>query len=168
MRRALTLVAPFVLVLAATSPVSAAPPTRESLEPFIAEFETGEVCDFNLRVEVLTVTAKTITFDRRDGVFRQISTGRIIQQATNLDSGASETFRTSGPARFSINEAGHLVLRLGGSSLFIFFEGDVTGRGLLYMTGGGAELEVGDDGFFFSRMALPAHAQDVCALLSAG
>ncbi|TMF35805.1 MAG: hypothetical protein E6I26_09565 [Chloroflexi bacterium] len=167
MRRALTLLAPFVLVLATAAPASAAPPTREPFQPLFVEFAPFEVCDFAVRIETTELNAKSITFDRRDGQFRQNLNGRIVEMATNLETGASATFNSSGPGKVWLNEAGHVVARFGGSSLIFFFDGDVTGRGLLYMTGGGAELEIGDGGFFYSRVEFPAHVVDVCALLSA-
>lgn len=167
MVRRLALLAPLVMLVATVGPVSAAPPTHEPNEPFLAEYAAGEVCDFPLRLESTEINAKVITFDRRDGAFRQNLNGRIVQRATNLDTGVSVIRKSSGPGKVSINDAGHMVLRFGGSSLLTFFDGDVTGSGLLYLTGGGAEFEIGDDGFFYVRAVFPAHVEDVCAILSA-
>jgi hypothetical protein len=166
MRRALTLVAPFVLVLAAVTPVSARPPTHEYNDPVFQEFAAGEVCDFAVRVESTDIKAKAITFDRRDGTFVQNLNGKITQVATNLETGASVIRKSSGPGKFVVLDNGHAIIRFGGSSLLTFFDGDVTGRGLLYMTGGGAEFEIGDDGFFYVRAEFPAHVEDVCATLA--
>ena len=168
MRCALTLVAPLVLVLAAAAPASAAPPAHDPFAPLNVDFAAGEVCDFNLRLESTELKAKAITFDRHDGAFRQNLTGMIVQRATNLDTGASVTRNSSGPGRVSINAAGHVVISFGGASLLTFFEGDVTGRGLLYIKGGGAEFEIGGDGFFYVRADMPAHVEDVCATLTPG
>lgn len=165
-RRIASLVAPFALVLATASPASAAPPSHEPSEPIVQEFAAGEVCDFPVRVESTEIKAKVTTFDRRDGAFVQNMTGTVVQKATNLESGAWVIRKSSGPGRLTINDAGHVVIRFGGSSLLTFFEGDVTGPALLYLTGGGAEFEIGDDGFFYVRVDLPAHVEDVCATLS--
>ena len=167
MRPALTLLAPLVLVLATAAPANAAPPTREPFQPLFIEFAAGEVCDYPVRIESTELKAKSITFDRRDGVFGQNLTGRIVLTVTNLANGASASFNASGPGKASVNEAGHFVVRSGGSTLAWFFDGDVTGRGLLYFTGGGAEVEFDDAGTFFVRVDLPAHVVDVCAALAA-
>lgn len=166
MRRALTFIAPLALLLAAVSPAAAAPPTREDQQPFSFDYAAGEVCDFDLRVETVVITSKTVTFSRHDGAFRQISTGHIVERVTNLDTAASLTLDSSGPAKVTINAAGHVVLSFGGASVLPFFDGDVTGRGLLLIKGGGAEFEIGDDGFFFVRADMPAHVVDLCAALS--
>lgn len=166
MRRFLTLLAPIVLVLVLASPVSAAPPTKEPQQAFSVDFAPGEVCAFAVRQETTEISAKTITFDRHDGAFRQALSGRIVERITNLETGASVIRKSSGPAKVSINAAGHLEIKFGGSSVVPFFEGDVTGATLLYITGGGATAEVGDDGFFFIRVDLPAHVEDLCATLA--
>ena len=113
MRRALALVTSFLLLLLAAAPASAAPPTREPFAPLVAEYPAGEVCDFDLLVESTELKAKAITFDRRDGAFRQNLTGRIVQRATNLETGASVTRNSSGPGKVSINDAGHVVIGFG-------------------------------------------------------
>ncbi len=167
MRRALTLIPAVLLVLMVAAPVSAKPPTKDPQGPVSTEFAAGEVCDFPVRQESLESRAKTITFDRRDGAFKQNLSGTIVEQLTNLDTGASVIRRSSGPGKVSVNDAGHVVLTFGGASVLPFFDGDVIGRGLLYIKGGGAEAEIGDDGFFFVRVDLPPHVEDLCATLSA-
>jgi hypothetical protein len=167
MRRDLALFAAALLVLLLAAPASAAPPTKEPQSPVVNEFAPGDVCDFAVRQESLVSKAKTITFDRRDGAFGQNLSGAIIERVTNLDTGASIVLQSSGPAKVFVNDAGHIVLRYGGASVLPFFDGDVIGRGLLYFKGGGAETEIGDDGFFFVRVDFPAHVEDLCATLSA-
>ena len=166
MRRVLTMLVPFVLVLGIAAPVSAAPPTKEPQEPFSSDFLPGETCDFAVRIETTAISAKTTTFNRKDGQFRQNLTGKITERITNLETGASVDRNSSGPGKVSINAAGHIVLRFGGASVLTFFDGDVTGRGVLYVKGGGAEFEIGDDGFFFVRVQLPADVEDLCATLA--
>ena len=156
--------ASLILVAATAVPALAAPPTKESLPTDPVDFVAGEVCDFPVRLESAG-KPKAITFDRRDGAFKQNVTGHLVTTAINLDTGASVTRNTSGPAKLSTNAAGHVVIRYGGASVLPFFEGDVIGRGLLYLKGGGAEAEVGDDGFFFVRVDLPKHVEDLCATL---
>ena len=160
MRRALTLVFASLLVLLVAAPVSAAKPTKEPQGPVLNEFAAGEVCDFPVRVESLETKAKAITFDRRDGALK-------VNLSGSLDTGASVVRQSSGPAKVFLNDAGHIVLRYGGASVLPFFDGDVIGRGLLYFRGGGGETEIGDDGFFFVRVAFPPHVEDLCATLSA-
>jgi len=167
MRRALTLIPAVLLVLMAAGPVSATPPTKEPEPPVSDEFAAGDVCDFAIRVESLESKAKTILFDRRDGALKVNLSGSLVEQITNLDTGASVIRQSSGPAKVSLNDAGHVVFKYGGASVLPFFDGDVTGRGLLYFKGGGAETEIGDDGFFFVRVEFPAHVEDLCATLSA-
>jgi hypothetical protein len=154
------------LVLAAVvaAPALAAPPTKEPLPTGVQEFAAGDVCDFPLQIENVG-NPKIITFDRRDGQLKQNVSGHVVTTATNLATGASVTRNSSGPERVSTNDAGHIVLRLGGASVLTFFDGDVTGRGLLYIKGGGAEFEIGDDGFFYVRAVFPAHVEDLCAAL---
>ncbi len=166
MRRALTMLAPLVLVLAAVSPVSAAPPTKVPDEPFSNDFLPGETCDFAVRIESTAINSKTTTFNRKDGRLKENLTGKIIQRVTNLETGASVVRNSSGPGKVTLNAAGHVVLRFGGASVLTFFDGDVIGRGVLYVKGGGAEFEIGDDGFFFVRVQLPAHVEDLCATLA--
>ena len=167
MRRALTLIPAALLVLAVASPASAAPPVKEPQGPILNEFAAGDVCDFPVRVESLQSKAKSITFDRRDGALKVNLSGALIERVTNLDTGASVIRQSSGPAKVSVNDAGHVVLTYGGASVLTFFDGDVIGRRLLYFKGGGAETEIGDDGFFFVRVAFPPHVEDLCATLSA-
>jgi hypothetical protein len=167
MRPALALISGLLLTLLMATPVSAAPPTKEPQGPAAADYAAGEVCDFNLRQETVATMAKTITFDRRDGAFRQNLSGMIIERVTNLDTGASLVLQSSGPAQVFVNDVGHIVLKFGGASVLPFFNGDVTGRGLLYFRGGGAETELDDNGFFFVRVVFPPHVEDLCAALSA-
>ena len=129
--KVLRLLLPVVLLLGLAVPVSAAPPQREPFEATNSEFGSEEVCDFPVRVETIVMDAKTITFDRRDGLFRQVVNGRIVTRVTNLETGASMTLNSSGPGVVTQNAAGHTVYAYGGSSVLTFFEGDVTGRGLL-------------------------------------
>jgi hypothetical protein len=74
---------------------------------------------------------------------------------------------SSGPGKISVNEAGHVVISFGGGSVLPFFDGDVTGRGLLFIKGGGAWGELDDDGVFFVRFLFPPHVEDLCATLAA-
>jgi hypothetical protein len=167
MRRALTPAFATLLVLAFASPVSAAPPTREAQGSFVNDFAAGDVCDFAVRTESVVTNATTTTFDRRDGAFRQNLSGRLVERVTNLDTGASVIRNSSGPAKVFVNDASHVVLTYGGASVLPFFDGDVTGRGLLYFKGGGALTEIGDDGFFFVLVVFPPHVEDLCATLAA-
>jgi hypothetical protein len=156
--------ATLVLVAAAAAPVLAAPPTKEPLPTDSSEFAAGEVCDFAVRIDYVG-KPKAITFDRRDGQFKQNLSGHLVATVTNLDTGDSVTRNASGPGKITVNAAGHTVLRFNGASVFTLFEGDVTGRGLVYMKGGGAEFEIGDDGFFYVRADFPKHVEDLCATL---
>ena len=122
MRRALTMLAPFVLVLSVASPVSAAPPTKEPQEAFSSDFAPGETCDFAVRVATTAIKAKTTTFNRKDGQFKQNLTGKITEPITNLETGASVVRNSSGPGKVSIYAARHLVLRFGGASVLTFFD----------------------------------------------
>jgi hypothetical protein len=167
MRRVLTLIPAALLVLMVAAPVSAKPPTKEPQSPVFDEFAAGDVCDFAVRVESLASKAKSITFDRRDGALKVNLNGTLVERVTNLDTGASVIRQSSGPVKVSLNDAGHVVLDYGGASVLPFFDGDVIGRGLLYFKGGGAEAEIGDDGFFFVRVVFPPHVEDLCATLSA-
>ena len=153
-----------LLVVAAASPAMAKPPTKEPIPTDTQEFAAGEVCDFAVRLEN-EGKPKAITFDRKDGELKENLTGRIVATVTNIDTGASVTRNSSGPGKVSVNAAGHIVLRFGGASVFVLFEGDVTGRGLVWMKGGGAEFEIGDDGFFYVRADFPKHVEDLCATL---
>jgi hypothetical protein len=154
------------LLLGSATPVSAASPTHEPQAAPVQEFAAGEVCDFAVRLEAVENSARITTFDRHDGAFRQNLNGRIVLSVTNVETGESVVRNSSGPGRISINDAGRVVIRFGGSSVLSFFEGDVTGRALLYLTGGGAEFEIGDDGFFYVRADFPAHVEDLCATLA--
>ena len=152
------------LIAALAAPVAAAPPTKEPIPTDTQEFAAGEVCDFAVRLENAG-NPKAITFDRKDGEFKQNLSGRIVATVTNIDSGANVTRNSSGPGKVSVNAAGHTVLRFGGASVFVLFDGDVTGRGLIWMKGGGAEFEIGDDGFFYVRADFPKHVEDLCTTL---
>ena len=146
------------------SPVAARPPTKEPLDLPAASFAAMEVCDFPVLLEYDS-KSKTITFDRRDGRFRQNISGRLRVTISNLSSGASTERKISGPGRVTITDAGHVVLSSGGSSLVWTFDADVTGRGLFYTTGP-LELETDENGFFLVRVDLPPHVEDVCQTLS--
>jgi hypothetical protein len=165
MRRAYRIIAALFLVLVSAAPVSAAPPTMESTGPIVEEYPAGVTCDFAVRLESIVSKAKTITFDRRDGSFAQNTSGTIVERVTNLDTGASVVRNSSGPGKLGLNSAGHVVIRFGGASVLTFFDGDVTGRGVLYLKGGGAVFEIGDDGFFYVGAEMPAHVEDLCTTL---
>ena len=92
-----------LLVLLAAAPVSAAPPTKEPQPPVFDEFAAGDVCDFAIRVESLESKAKSIAFDRRDGALKVNLSGSLVEQLTNLDTGASVVRQSSGPAKVSLN-----------------------------------------------------------------
>src|SRR5262249_60567131 len=125
MRPALALISALLLAALAAAPVSAKPPTKEPQGPVFAEFAAGEVCDFNLREESLDSRAKTITFDRRDGAFKQNLSGRLVERLTNLDTGASIVRNSSGPAKVFVNDVGHFVIKYGGSSVPPILDGRV-------------------------------------------
>src|SRR4051794_9141549 len=102
MRRALTLIPAALLVLMVAAPVSAKPPTNEPQGPVFDEFAAGDVCDFALRVESLESRAKSITFDRHDGALKVNLSGSLVEQVTDLDTGASVIRQSSGPAKVSL------------------------------------------------------------------
>lgn len=116
-------------------------------------------------MESLAIKAKDITFDRRNCVVRQIATGQIVERITNVDTGASVERSSSGPGRITVADDGHVTIQFGGASVLAFFDGDVTGRGLLYVKGGSAVFVTDTDGFFYVEAQLPAHVEDLCATL---
>ncbi len=154
-----------ILIAAVAAPVSANPPTKEPTPNGASDFDAGVVCDFPVRLDYPVFKAKLITFDRKDGQFRQNLSGHAVATVTNLATGASATRNSSGPGKVAINAAGHAVISINGGSVLAFFDGDAIGRGLLYLKGGGGELEIGDDGFYFVRVDLPQHVEDLCATL---
>jgi hypothetical protein len=163
MRRFVIPVVALLLLLSAV-PVTGAQPVKEYLTPSDAVFAAREVCPFAIRLHPEEFDAKTISFVRRDDRFRVIESGRIVMRSTNLKTGASVVRNSSGPAKYSINAAGHLVLSLGGSSVLPFFAEDVTGAGLLYITGK-AEFELDADQRFFIRADLPGNVENLCDTL---
>ena len=109
-----------MLLLVLAVPVSAAKPDKQYL-PGGAVFDAGVVCPFAISLENDRSKLKSIVFNRRDGRYRENQSGQLFIRVTNLETGQSVVRQSSGPAKFSVNDAGHLVITLGGSSLFPFY-----------------------------------------------
>jgi len=163
-RRAIVVASLLALLAISAGPAAAGKPIKENLPQSPQVYEAGVACDFAVELDPIAANVKAITFDRPVGKAFQLLSGRLVYRITNLETGASVVRQSSGPGKVSINAAGHTVLSLGGSSVFAFFDGDVTGRGLLRMTGK-AKIEIGDDRFSFVRVDLPNKVEDLCQTL---
>ena len=145
------------LLAVLAAPVAAAPPTKEPSPIDPVEFLQARSVTSPSGSRTPATRRRSRSPDGTASSSRTSAAGSSRPSPTWTR--ASVTRNSSGPGKLSVNAAGHLVIRFGGASVLPFFDGDVTGRGLLYLKGGGAEFEIGDDGFFYIRAEFPKHVE---------
>lgn len=111
MRRLLTAIAVALGSLLVPTPALADAPIIEPVpgEDFV--IPAGEVCEFGISVHFLVNREKSITFLDDEGNFeRQLVTGALVYELTNLSTDGSLVFNIPGPGRFTPNPDGSLTL----------------------------------------------------------
>jgi hypothetical protein len=146
-----------------TSTALAAKPTPCPIGSCIngpVSYPAGVVCPFPVRVEPLIDSTVIHVLPNGD----LLITGRLIQEATNLQTGESMTFPRSGPLRLVFNPDGTVTDISLGQVLWTFFRQDVGGPGLLLFKGR-VVIQSNTDGFATSVSHVP-NETDVCQALS--
>jgi hypothetical protein len=127
----LTIVIATILAFSGAQPAHAEGPIKEPAVLDPVEFPAGLVCEFPVRLEAEANRASIKFFPNG----RVVITGFLWTRVTNLTTGESISFNTSGPGTFTPNADGSVDLRARGQSLFVFFPGDLGGARLLRTTG---------------------------------
>jgi hypothetical protein len=140
-------------------------PTRRPTinQPFT--IPAGSACTFPLHGEPVINQEVTKTFPPEpNGDVKQIVTGRLVFELTNLDTHKSMTVNISGPVFAIFHPDGSITGDLGGISLNLFGPTDIppatafinSGRVVINVTSSGQLILVSQSG----------HEEDVCAALS--
>ncbi len=134
-------------------------------EPLPPEFyPAGVVCDFDLTVEYLVDSGRTITFPPDDdGAVRQLIVGRLVMRVTNEETGASSTQNVSGPGKF-VYDGEVLHITGGGPWLLYAFPGDAGGPGM-WLTKGKVSITIDLNTGTWLAVSKPRNIVDLCAAL---
>jgi hypothetical protein len=146
-----------------TSTALAGKPTPCPIGTCIAgpvSYPAGVVCPFPVSVE--PVSDSTVIHALPNGDL--FITGRLVQKATNLQTGQSMTFPRSGPLRLVFNPDGTVTDISLGQVLWTFFRQDVGGPGL-FLFKGRVVIQSSAEGFATSISHVP-NETDVCQALS--
>ena len=166
-RLAVSVVALAAVLSAGTA--SAAKPERLpfTYEPFALDAQQGCAFPIELGPEPGSRYAQTAFGDGR-----LVTTGSGADRATNLDTLASVSFRTSGKATFTTLPNGDQRLQLSGRSMFYFFPGDQGPFGevgpngaLYYLVGHVDETLDPETGFTVTSFEWGGQATEVCGLI---
>jgi hypothetical protein len=168
MRRPATLLATAAvataLLLAAAAPASADKPLRE---PFPSEdFVLSGICDFDVSLHIVENKEFIKTYFDDDGnPTRQVINGRLVDELTNLETGESIIYNVSGPGFVTFFDDGSMDLVAGGTSLAIFFPGEVEDLPLLFLNHGQVTYHFGPEGNVVGAEQV-GEMEDVCAALA--
>ncbi len=164
-RRLIIALAIITLLLIPTAGASADEPSREDAPPLDMVF-TG-VCDFPVEAVTLVNRGKLTTFYNRIGEpVRQIGTGALKVQLTNLATGESLVVNISGPVFIKPQADGTATITLGGRSLLILRAGiDAPPAGLL-LNSGQLRFTVDPEGAVTEIVSQSGRQQDLCAALA--
>jgi hypothetical protein len=152
------------LILAAAAPASADKPLREP-------FPQGDTilsgsCDFDVFAHTVEDNAFSKTYFDDDGnPTRQIITGRLVVELTNLETEKSIVYNISGPVFITFSEDGSADVVLGGRSLLFFFPGEVEDLPLLFVNSGQVTLHIDPDGNIVGVEQV-GDVEDICAALA--
>ena len=162
----LMLVAGLVVLFGNALPAAAAPPTRETISfnaPVV--LPATAFCPFDVRLEPLSNNERLTTFSDQAGTVRfSIITGGLKVRLTNLATGQSVDLNVSGPARFTPQPDGSLLItNLGASLVFFSPHGpEVPGLALVH----GRIVMALDAAGHLSLQTQRGQIQDLCALLA--
>jgi hypothetical protein len=121
-----------IVLASGTSAVLASAPVITPVPPIdvvISAADTG--CGFAIEANTTVSRAKTIDFFDEDGnLVKELFNGYSLTTYTNVDTGRSVTFNTSGPGIFTFNPDGSIHVVAPGLQGAVFVEGD-----LLYIKG---------------------------------
>lgn len=161
MRRSIGLFLAIAGLVAATSPVAAAQPSRDPvvIPPGFLVFAAGTACEFPIHVDVLVNRETIKTWTDPDGnLVRDIITGSLWIRIVNESTGASVDLNVGGPGRDVYAPGGSLIQYFHGHGLPIF-------DGVFYGTIGNHAFALGAD-FGLVEVGV-AHGRiiDVCGLI---
>jgi hypothetical protein len=164
-RRMLAL--PLISLLFVLLPASAASADEPLREPLPAEdFTIAGSCDFDVFLHVVENKEFITTYFDDDGSpTRQIITGQLVVELTNLETGESIVYNISGPVFVTFSEDGSFDVVLGGRSLLFFVPGDVEDLPLLFVNSGQVTLHIGSEGNTLGVEQV-GDVEDVCAALA--
>jgi hypothetical protein len=156
----------FTLALLFTTSVLAQGPTRTPLnnQPFTVA--AGRACAFPPHGEPLIDQEVVKTFPPdANGDVRQIITGRLVFELSNLDTGKSLVVNVSGPATLIFHPDGsHMDEIEGGSGPLIFSPTDIPPGSTAFINSGRIAIDATSTGQFIV-VSQSGHEQDVCAAL---
>jgi hypothetical protein len=107
----------------------------------------------------------TTYFDQDGNVTKQIITGHLWHNLTNLDTGKTLFYNISGPGILTFFEDGSLDFVLGGRSSVFFFPGDVEDLPLFFVNAGQVTLHIDAEGNLVGVDQV-GNIEDVCAALA--
>lgn len=155
-----------LMILATAMPALATgKPDISRNEPLPPEFyPAGVVCDFDLTIETLVDSGRSITFPAdEDGAVRQLIVGRLVMRVINEATEASLTLNVSGPGKF-VYDGEVLHIRGGGPWLLYAFPGDAGGPGM-WLTKGQVSLTIDLNTGSWLAVSKPHNTVDLCAAL---
>jgi len=149
------------------TPMLAEGPTRKPTlnQPFT--IDAGLACSFPLHGEPVIDQEVTKTFPPEpNGDVKQIITGRLVFELTNLENHKSLTVNISGPVSAIFHPDGSIRADFGGrSGPLVFFPTDIPPGPKAFINSGKIVIDITPTGQFV-LVRQSGHEQDVCALLS--
>ena len=153
-----------LLVLVAASPALGKGPTKEPYPTDPISFGAGEVCQFPIIIDTLDSRAHVLSWpEDANGVSLQRVGGYYQNRVTNDATGASVTFKSNGPATFTMYPDGSLDIFARGESLLWFYPGEPY-EGLLLTHGYYRAHLSADD--VITEADIRGPITDVCAMLA--
>lgn len=144
-RTVLGLLAASLMLIASAAPVVAAkpihiPPSGGPGAPLV--FAAGELCEFPLRIELLTDQTKLSIWEYDDGSMRILSRGYVDQVAINTRDGTSISQRGGYMIDLAIHADGSVEVRASGNLFAWYYPGDAVvglAPGAFFVRGHGTE-----------------------------
>ncbi len=165
--RLLTVCFALTLALLSTTTLLAQKPTRmlTNSQPFT--IDAGLACAFPLHGEPLIDQEVTKTFPPEpNGDVKQIVTGRLVFELSNLDTGKSLVVNISGPGFFVFHPDGSISADFGGrSGPVTFFPTDIPPGPKAFINSGRVVVDITPTGQII-LVSQSGHEEDVCAALS--
>ena len=121
----------------------------------------GTLCSYPLRI--VTTENKSLLHEQPNGQI--LITGKLTQQVTNLDTGASEAFKASGPLRVIFHDDGSsTVISTGRILITLSSAADPGGPGIFIYTGR-VVYQNAADGTVISVSRIP-NSLNICTVLA--
>jgi hypothetical protein len=134
--------------------------------PPVQSFAAGEVCPYPVELSVVVNKAYTKLFAAdKHGDVRESSNGRLVLRVTNLASGESQVFNSSGPSTSIYRADGTTIdVVVRGQTVYWFYQGEPLGPNL-YLTNGRLSIEFSPD-FAVLSATHSGKLTSICELLA--